>query len=44
MRLILAVAGLVLAVLVGLWVYGVTLKPKTQHIQQEAVHASAPQP
>ena len=44
MRLIMAGAALVAAVLVGLWIYGEMLKPKTQQIQQEAVRADAQKP
>lgn len=44
MRLIIAIAALVVAVLVGLWIYGEMLQPKTQQIQQEAVRADQNQP
>ena len=44
MRLIMTIAALVVAVLVGLWIYGETLRPKTQQIQQEAVRADEQKP
>lgn len=43
-RLIWAIAALVVALLIGLWIYGEMLKPKTQQIQQEAVRAEPAQP
>lgn len=44
MRLIAAIAVLFVAVLIGLWVYGEMMRPKTQQIEQEAVRAGEAQP
>ena len=44
MRLIAAISVLIVAILIGLWVYGEMMRPKTQQIEQEAVRAVEAQP
>ncbi len=41
MRFILIVAALIVAALVGLFIYGQMLEPETRLIEQEAVRGSA---
>ncbi len=44
MRLIAVIAVLFVAVLIGLWIYGEMMRPKTQQFEQEAVRAGEAQP
>lgn len=44
MRLFAAIAVMIVAILIGLWIYGEMMRPKTQQIEQEAVRAGEAQP